>query len=487
MARLDRLSGRSESTLEPMEQPRLDRPRLGGLGRHYHDRLLQETDLEGLLSLPPQTLRARIERLVSRMIEEEGRPIPYEQRIALIDSILDETLGYGALEPLFRDPSITEIMVNAPDEVYIERDGRLTLSDVCLESDESIKHIIERIVAPLGRRIDESSPMVDARLPDGSRVNAVIPPLAIDGPTITIRRFRREPFSGEDLVKNKTITRKMRGFLKLCVKAKVNLVVSGGTGAGKTSTLNVLSTFLPADERLVTVEDSAELRFHERRTGNGRRPHVVRLEARPPNIEGKGEVSIQQLVRNSLRMRPNRIIVGEVRGGEALDMLQAMNTGHEGSLTTIHANSPRDALARLEMLVSMSGQDLPMSVVRQHIETIEIILQQDRMPDGSRRVTRISEFRGYDDEGRLQIEDIFRFETVETARQDPVTNAIRTIGYFQATGLEPSCASRLLLQLRGEKGREEGRAYWEDLMRTSEQVWVNEGYLTEEEKLEYDV
>jgi pilus assembly protein CpaF len=421
------------------------------------------------------------------MIEEEKRPIPYEQRVALIDSILDETMGYGALEPLLRDPSITEIMVNAPDEVYIERGGRLILSDVRLESDQKIEHIIERIVAPLGRRIDESSPMVDARLPDGSRVNAVIPPLAIDGPTITIRRFREEPFTSEDLVRNKTMTREMRDFLDLCVKARINVIVSGGTGAGKTTTLNVLSTFLPSDERVVTVEDSAELRFHERRTGDGRRPHVVRLEARPPNIEGEGEVSIQQLVRNSLRMRPNRIIVGEVRGGEALDMLQAMNTGHEGSLTTIHANSPRDALARLEMLVSMSGQDLPMSVVRQHIETIEVILQQDRMPDGTRRVTNISEFHGYDDRGRPEIKDIYRFEIVEASRQDPATNAVQTIGYFQATDFEPDCTPRLLLYLRGEKGREEARAYWENLMRPDERVWVNKGYLTEEEKRECDV
>ena len=486
MAVLDRLSRLRGPVAEPGIEPRAHSAALAGLARHYRDRLLRETDLEQLISLPRRSLRARIESLVSGMIREEGRLISYEDRVALINSILDETVGYGPLEPLLRTPSITEIMVNAPDEVYIEQDGRLLLApDVRFEDDRHIEHIIDRIIAPLGRRIDESSPMVDARLPDGSRVNAIIPPLAVDGPTITIRRFSKKPFSAGDLVDNKTMIKEMKDFLDLCVKARINMIVSGGTGAGKTTTLNVLSTFLPPDERVVTIEDSAELRFHERELGNGRRPHVVRLEARPPNIEGEGAVTIKQLVRNSLRMRPTRIIVGEVRGGEALDMLQAMNTGHEGSLTTIHANSPQDALSRLEMLVSMAGTNLAMSVVRQHIETIEIIIQQNRMPDGKRRVTKISEFHGYDDRGRPIIEDIFRFHVVEAARQDPHTGEIHTVGYFQVTGFKPRCAERLLLYLRGKMGRESAEAFEEDLLRTDKFIWVNGEYLTEEEKAEY--
>jgi pilus assembly protein CpaF len=294
--------------------------------------------------LPEGARRSRIEQHINRMLEEESQLITFDERMALINTILDETMGYGPLQPLMDDESITEIMVNKPDEVYVEIQGRQAMElrrDVRFNSEQHILEVIDRIVAPLGRRVDESSPMVDARLPDGSRVNAVIRPLALDGPTLTIRKFRKMPFTMEDLIKNGTLSPQMALFLRAAVESKLNILVSGGTGSGKTTTLNVLARFIPGSERIITIEDSAELRFHEEH------PHVVRMEARPPNIEGTGAVTIRDLVRNALRMRPNRIVVGEVRGPEALDMLQAMNTGHEGSLTTLHANSTQGRLCAI--------------------------------------------------------------------------------------------------------------------------------------------
>jgi len=434
MAVLDRLSRLRGPVAEPGIEPRAQSAALAGLARHYRDRLLRETDLEQLTSLPRRSLRARIESLVSGMIREEGRLISYEDRVALINSILDETVGYGPLEQLFHDPTLTEIMVNSAREVYIERAGKDELelrTDVQFEDESHILHIIDRIVAPLGRRIDESNPMVDARLPDGSRVNAIIRPLSIDGPVITIRRFRKKPYAIDDLKANLTLTPEMGTFLTACVKAKLNILVSGGTGSGKTTTLNVLSAFIPRKERIVTIEEAAELRFYEHH------PHVVRLESRPPNIEGTGEVTIRQLVRNALRMRPNRIIVGEVRGAEALDMLQAMNTGHEGSLTTIHANSVKDAFSRLEAMTMMAELDLPLPAIREYIiGALNIVVQQNRLVDNTRRMVAISEIQGVKD-GQIALKDVFTFT------QTGVTPAGKVTGYFAATGFVPKCVERM--------------------------------------------
>lgn len=430
---VDRLTRQPESLVESRPLFRPQSTFLGDLARHYRDRLLKETNLEQLTRLPRESLRARIETLVSQMMQEEGQLISYEDRLGLISSILDETVGYGPLEPLFHNPSITEIMVNGPNEVYIEVEGQPDLqlrTDITFNNEQHILNIIDRIIAPLGRRIDESSPMVDARLPDGSRVNAVIRPLAVDGPLLTIRRFAKEPYTIEKLQSNLTLTSEMAKFLETCVKAKLNILVSGGTGSGKTTTLNVLSSFIPGKERIVTIEDAAELRFFEHH------PHVVRLEARPPNIEGKGEITIRQLVHNALRMRPNRIVVGEVRGPEALDMLQAMNTGHEGSLTTIHANSTKDAFSRLETMVLQAGLELPLHAIRsQVIGALNIVLQQDRMVDNTRRIVTISEIQGVED-GEILLKDVFKFT------QTGITPAGKVTGYFSATGFKPKCIER---------------------------------------------
>jgi pilus assembly protein CpaF len=331
---------------------------------------------------------------------------------------------------LLRDPEITEIMVNGPNEVYIERKGRLELRpDIRFRDEHHLLNVINTILAPLGRRIDEDSPMVDARLPDGSRVNAVLPPVALKGPVLTIRRFRENPLTIDELLSFGTFSEEMLTFLAGCVQAKLNILVSGGTGSGKTTTLNVLSSFIPKHERIVTVEDTAELRL--------RQPHVVQLEARPPNEDGEGEITIRDLVRNSLRMRPDRIIVGEVRGAEALDMLQAMNTGHEGSMTTIHANSPEDAFSRLETMVMWAGVQLPSHVIREQlVAALDIVIQQNRLIDGSRKIVAISEIQGVED-GHITLEDIFVFE------QEGVTPEGKVVGHFKATGLVPKCLKRL--------------------------------------------
>jgi pilus assembly protein CpaF len=344
----------------------------------------------------------KIEKTILEAVEKESLNMTTIQRNRLISELMDEIVGFGPITSLLNDPEITEVMVNGPDQVYIERDGKLVLTNAKFKNNDHIYHVIKKIVSPIGRRIDESSPMVDARLPDGSRVNAIIPPLALDGPSITIRKFSEDPFTVEDLVKFGTLTKQMAEFIRYCIEGKLNVIVSGGTGSGKTTTLNVLSSFIPDGDRIVTIEDAAELKLSQ--------SHVVRLETRPPNIEGKGEVSIRDLVKNSLRMRPDRIIVGEVRGGEALDMLQAMNTGHDGSLTTGHANSPRDMLARLETMVLMSGMNLPIKAIRNQVASaIDVIIQQSRMQDGSRKISNITEVHGMENDV-IVLQDIYKYK-----------------------------------------------------------------------------
>ncbi|MGZ8475734.1 MAG: CpaF family protein [Candidatus Limnocylindria bacterium] len=365
------------------------------------NRLINELDPK--LDLTNQVeVRQQIEELFAKIADEEGLALTRAERVRMLEQITDEILGLGPLEPLLRDETLTEVMVNGPQQIYIEREGRLELTNVTFQNDEHVMKVIQRIIAPIGRRIDESSPMVDARLPDGSRVNAIIPPLSLVGPVITIRKFSATPFTVNDLVRFGTATPEMFEFLEACVKARLNIFVSGGTGSGKTTTLNILSSFIPDDERIVTIEDAAELQL--------RQEHVVTLESRPANIEGKGAIAIRELVRNALRMRPDRIVVGECRSAEALDMLQAMNTGHDGSMSTGHANSPRDMLSRLETMVMMTGMELPLRAIREQIASaVDVIVHQSRMKDGSRRITHITEVQGM--EGDVVVmQDIFIFE-----------------------------------------------------------------------------
>src|SRR3989449_4431720 len=388
-------------------------------------------DLDPKLDLTNQVeVRRQIEEIFSRVIDEEGLALTRAERVRMLEQITDEIIGLGPLEPLLRDDSVSEIMVNGPRQVYIERAGKLELTNVVFQNDDHVMRIIDRIIAPIGRRVDESSPMVDARLTDGSRVNAIIPPLSLVGPVITIRKFSASPFTTDDLIRFGTATTDMFDFLKACVEARLNIFVSGGTGSGKTTTLNVLSSFIPNDERIVTIEDAAELQL--------RQEHVVTLESRPPNIEGKGAIPIRELVRNSLRMRPDRIVVGECRAGEALDMLQAMNTGHDGSLSTGHANTPRDMLARLETMVLMGGLDLPLGAVRRQIAGgIDIFCQVGRLRDGSRRVTSITEVDKMNEDVVLT-QEIFRFEP------RGVDSEGRLAGQFVPTGVRPLILDRLL-------------------------------------------
>ena len=390
--------------------------------------LVQNIDQKLLEKGDEALLRRRVEELVEEKLRSEKLPFSRQMRNRLVSDMADEILGYGPIEPLLRDPTVTEVMVNRPDQVYCERFGKLELTDIQFRDFDHIRHVIDKIVTPLGRRVDESSPMVDARLPDGSRVNAIISPLSLNGPVLTIRKFSVDPYTVEDLIGFGTITQGMAAFMAACVKVKLNILVSGGSGAGKTTLLNVLSSFIPEGERVVTVEDAAELKLHQ--------PHVVRLESRPPNIEGKGEIRIRDLVRNCLRMRPDRIVVGEVRGGEALDMLQAMNTGHEGSISTIHSNTPRDALARLETMVMMSGMDLPSRAIREQVAAaIHMIIQIARLSDGSRKVVSVSEIQGM--EGNvIVLQDLFSFQ------QKGIGEGGKVLGSMQATGMVPKFIER---------------------------------------------
>lgn len=373
--------------------------------RQLHSKLLDTMDLrrQDISAMSDEHLRAETDALIGSLIEQLDSEIPAElDRRMLRKQVLDEAIGLGPLEELLADDSVTEVMVNRYDEIYIERSGRLQKHPLTFTGDRTVMGVIERIVAPLGRRIDESSPMVDARLKDGSRVNAIIPPLALKGPTLTIRKFAKRKLAAEDLVRFGSISPEMAEFLRVCVVSRKNVIVSGGTGSGKTTLLNILSNFIPAGERVITVEDAAELKLHHE--------HLISLESRPSNVEGKGAVTIRDLVRNTLRMRPDRIVVGECRGAEALDMLQAMNTGHEGSLTTLHANTPRDALARLETMVLMAGMELPLVAIREQIASaVDIIVQQTRFACGTRMVTSITELTGMES-GKIQIQELFRFD-----------------------------------------------------------------------------
>ena len=366
---------------------------------------------------------------IEEVYAQANLKLPQDVRNMIFKEVLNDLLGYGPIQPLLDDPDVSEVMVNGPKKVYVEKKGQLTKTSVAFDDNNHVLQVIDRIILPLGRRIDPDSPTVDARLPDGSRVNAVVPPVAIDGPSITIRKFSKDKLSIGDLINFGSMTEKMGEFLRACVLAHLNVIISGGTGSGKTTLLNVLSSFIPEEERIVTIEDAAELQLQQ--------DHIVRLETKSPNLDGRGAVSIRDLVRNSLRMRPDRIVVGEVRGGEALDMLQAMNTGHDGSLTTLHANTPRDALSRLETLVLMAGMDLPLKVVRQQIASaVDLIVQQTRLTDGSRKVTAITEVAGMEGD-TVVLTDVFKFE------QTSVTTEGKVVGDLKPTGIRPIFSPRL--------------------------------------------
>ena len=394
-----------------------------------HRALINRMDLTKLAALSQEQVHAEVSRLAESVLAQEAMPLSTAERDRLVNEVQHELFGLGPLEPLLADSTISDILVNSHGTIYVERRGKLEVTNIAFKDDEHLMRVIERIVSSVGRRIDESSPMVDARLRDGSRVNAIIPPLSIDGPVLSIRRFGAEPLRMDSLIENKALTRDIADMLQMCVNARLNVLISGGTGAGKTTLLNALSAYIPEDERIVTIEDSAELQLQQ--------PHVVRLETRPPNIEGKGEVTQRDLVRNSLRMRPDRIVIGEVRGGEAIDMLQAMNTGHDGSLTTIHANTPRDALARLETMIQMTGMRLSDRAMRQQIASaLDLVLQVARLSDGTRRVTSISEITGMEGE-TITMQEIFQFERTGVDSQGQV------IGRFRPTGIRPRFAERL--------------------------------------------
>lgn len=372
-----------------------------------------------------------VRQTVTALLQKEEIPLSISEKQQIVNSVVSNIIGLGPLDPLINDDSISEIMVNGPTQVYVEKKGRLFLTDTKFRDNAQVMTVLDRIVSPLGRHVDESSPMVDARLSDGSRVNAIIPPLALNGPTITIRKFPKDSITASDLIAWKSASPRMMMFLEACVKAKLNIIVSGGTGSGKTTLLGVLSAYIPDSERIVTIEDAAELRLQQ--------SHVVRLEARPANIEGKGRIAIKDLVVNALRMRPDRIIVGECRGGEALDMLQAMNTGHDGSLTTGHANSPRDMMSRLETMVMMSGMELPSRAIREQIASaINIVVQQSRLSDGSRKITSISEITGMEHD-EIVMQEIYRFN------QNGVDEKGKIVGTFNPTGIRPRCMNKLRL------------------------------------------
>jgi pilus assembly protein CpaF len=408
---------------EPVRQQYLE------LRASVHRKLLNRLNLEALAQTDRARAETEIRALLGQLLADESTPLSLTERDALFGEVLDDVFGLGPLEPLLRDPGISDILVNTYRDVFVERAGKLERVTATFQDNRHLLRVIDRIVSGVGRRIDDSSPMVDARLPDGSRVNAIIPPLAVDGPLLSIRRFPAERLKSEDLVTLQALTQPMLEFLSHCVKARLNCLISGGTGAGKTTLLNVLSSFISDRERIVTIEDAAELQL--------RQEHVARLETRPPNVEGKGAIRQRQLVINALRMRPDRIVIGEVRGEEALDMLQAMNTGHDGSLTTVHANTPRDALSRIETMIAMGATNLPERAMRQQIASaIQLVVQQSRMSDGTRKVTSISEITGMEGD-IITMQEIFVFEKAG------VTQEGKVVGRFRATGIRPKCGERL--------------------------------------------
>jgi pilus assembly protein CpaF len=410
---------------------------MDGSGQHsfqemksrLHRTLINRMDLTKLSALSQEQVHAEVSRLAESVLAQEAMPLSASERERLVNDVQHELFGLGPLEPLLADPTISDILVNSHRKIYIERRGKIEATNVTFKDDEHLMRVIERIVSSVGRRIDESSPMVDARLHDGSRVNAIIPPLSIDGPVLSIRRFGTDPLRMSTLIEYKALTKDIADMLQMVVTSRLNILISGGTGSGKTTLLNALSAYIPENERIVTIEDSAELQLQQ--------PHVVRLETRPPNIEGRGEVSQRDLVRNALRMRPDRIVIGEVRGGEAIDMLQAMNTGHDGSLTTVHANTPRDALARLETMIQMTGMRLSDRAMRQQVASaLNLVVQVARMSDGTRRVTSISEITGMEGE-TITMQEIFQYERTGMDAQGQV------LGRFRPTGIRPRFAERL--------------------------------------------
>lgn len=396
------------------------------LKKYLSDNLLRALEMEGI---PAGERNEFVKKNINLVFEQTKIKLPEDIKKQIFDQVLDDLLGYGPIQSLLDDPDVSEIMVNGPKKIFVEKNGKLTKSNIAFDDDDHVVRVIDRIILPLGRRVDFDSPTVDARLPDGSRVNAVVRPVAIDGPSITIRKFRKDRLQAEDLINFGSLTRQMADFLYACVKARFNIIISGGTGSGKTTLLNVMSGFIPENERIITIEDAAELQLQQ--------DHVMRMETKPANSEGHNAVTIRDLVKNSLRMRPDRIVVGEVRGGEALDMLQAMNTGHDGSLTTVHANTPRDAISRIETLVLMAGMDLPLKVVRQQISSaVDLIVQQTRLKDGQRKVTAVTEVAGMEGE-IIVLTDIFKFN------QTGVTEDGKVLGEVNATGIRPNFTPRL--------------------------------------------
>jgi pilus assembly protein CpaF len=419
MSLADRLAKAQQKDRISEVRGRVQEQLVESLGPRLYDATMSDTELEGLVH----------QRLRELLDEEEG-PLSAQEKLLIVRQIGDSVLGLGPLEPFVRDPEVTEIMVNNWDTIYVERAGKLYWTGTKFHDDQQLRRTIDKIVGKVGRRVDEASPYVDARLPDGSRVNAVIPPLSIDGPALTIRKFAADPYQADDLIEFGTMTSPVAKFLEACVRGRINILVAGGTGAGKTTTLNVVSSFIPDDERILTIEDAAELRLQQ--------PHVVRLESRPPNIEGKGQVTIRDLVRNSLRMRPDRIVVGEVRGSEALDMLQAMNTGHDGSISTIHCNSPRDALSRLETITMMAGMELSNKAIREQIASaLQLIVYQARLKDGTRRFTHVTEVAGMEGEV-ITLQDIFLFDFSPGVDEEG-----RFKGRLKSTGLRPKFLDKL--------------------------------------------
>ncbi len=419
----------SKNVFNNKNEQRLREDPFRELKNRLHRELIDEIDKDTLQESKKnkgendnnKDLSKEVKETVQALLDKEEQPLSSGERDKIMEEILNETLGYGPITPLIEDEQVSEVMVNGPSQVYVEEEGQLKLTDITFRDEQHVLHVIEKIVSPLGRRIDESSPMVDARLPDGSRVNAVVPPLSLTGPILTIRKFSDDPLTAKDLVSFGTMTPEVASFLKTCVENRLNIVVSGGTGSGKTTTLNVLSSFIPERERIVTIEDAAELTLHQ--------DHVVTLETRPPNMEGKGAITMRDLVRNSLRMRPDRIVVGEVRGGEALDMLQAMNTGHDGSLTTAHANSPRDMLSRLETMVLMAGMDLPIRAIREQIASaIGLVVQQTRLEDGSRKIVKISEVQGMEGDV-ITMQDLFTFKRQGKTSQNNIAGSLESTGF----------------------------------------------------------